>query len=301
MSENQTVARALSVLDLLATSPQPLGVREIARQMNVAPSIAQRLIRTLSNAGYLEKTGEASRYTIGYRAFQIGNAFISQNSMHSAVMPELYALADQHINGFLGVLRGHSVVYLAAVQSAGLIALTHRSGSQTYLHSTALGKAILAAMPDERVKQLLSEVPLPRLTTRTKVNVSQLIAELPNIRRQGFATSDEENRYGVYFAGSVVLNSSNEPVGAISGGAPSADLSARERSRINQLVVAAARNASRRMGAPVHEGIGLYDTNSDVTGSLRQGPVRTSERPRQSPKTKARTKTAPRPRLMPGL
>jgi DNA-binding IclR family transcriptional regulator len=292
MSENQTVARALSVLDLLANSPQPLGVREIARQMEVAPSIAQRLIRTLSNAGYLEKTGEASRYTIGYRAFQIGNAYISQNSLHSAVMPELYALADQHINGFLGVLRGHSVVYLAAVQSAGLIALTHRSGSQTYLHSTALGKAILAAMADDRVKQLLSEVPLPRLTTRTKVNVSQLIAELPDIRRQGFATSDEENRYGVYFAGSVVLNAANEPVGAISGGAPSADLSVKERSRINQLVVAAARNASRRMGAPLHEGIGLYRANSNVTSSRQLNPLRNSDIPREISARKARTKLA---------
>src|SRR5260370_35250200 len=161
-SENQSVARAIGVVNLPSSSASPLGVREIARQLEVAPSIAQRLVRTLTNAGYLEQTGEASRYTIGYRAFQVGNAFVGQNSIHSAVMPELYALADQHINGFLGVLRDRAVVYLATVQSNGPIAVTHRPGSATYLDSTTLGKAILAEMPDAQVRNLLQETSLRR-------------------------------------------------------------------------------------------------------------------------------------------
>lgn len=249
-SENQSVARALCVLDLLASN-SPLGVREIARQLKLAPSIAQRLVRTLTNAGYLEQSGETSRYGIGYRAFQVGNAFIGQNSLHSAVMPELYALADLHINGFLGVLRDHAIVYLATVQSNGPIALTHRPGAQTYLHSTALGKAILAEMADAQVRQLLEEASLPRLTEQTKVSVPQLLAELKQVRLQGYATSDGENRLGVYSAGAVVLNSENRAIGALSGGVPNAGLTKKERTRVIELVVEAARNASRRLGAAI--------------------------------------------------
>jgi DNA-binding IclR family transcriptional regulator len=254
-SENQSVARALAVLDLLSSSSSPLGVREIARQLSVAPSIAQRLVRTLANAGYLEQTGEASRYTIGYRAFQVGNAFVAQNSIHSAVMPELYALADQHINGFLGVLRDRAVVYLATVQSNGPIALTHRPGSQTYLHSTALGKAILAEMPDAQVRQLLEQASLPRLTEQTKISIPQLLAELKQVRAQGYAANDEENRYGVYSAGAIVRDSDNRPIGALSGGVPSSGLTKKERSRVIKLVVEAARNASRRLGARIDDDI----------------------------------------------
>ncbi len=250
-SENQSVARAIAVLDLLSLSPSPLGVREIGRQLGVAPSIAQRLVRTLTNAGYLEQTGEASRYTIGYRAFQVGNAFVSQNSIHSAVMPELYALADQHINGFLGVLRDRAVVYLATVQSNGPIALTHRPGLQTYLHSTALGKAILAEMPDAQVRQLLEEASLPRLTEQTEISIPQLLSELKQVRNLGYATNDEENRYGVYSAGAIVRDSDNRPIGALSGGVPSSGLTRKERNRVIKLVVEAARNASRRLGARV--------------------------------------------------
>lgn len=249
-AENQSVSRAIAVLDLLSSSAMPLGVREIARQLGVAPSIAQRLVRTLSNAGYLEQTGEASRYTIGYRAFQVGNAFVARNSIHSAVMPELYALADQYINGFLGVLRDHSVVYLATVQSNGPVALTHRPGSQTYLHSTALGKAILAEMPDTQVRRLLEEASLPRLTDQTKVSIPHLLAELKQVREVGYATNDEENRYGVYSAGAVVRDSENKAIGALSGGVPSLGLTKKDRLRVIKLAVEAAKNASRRLGAP---------------------------------------------------
>jgi DNA-binding IclR family transcriptional regulator len=252
-SENQSVARAIAVLNLLATSPSPLGVREIARQLDVAPSIAQRLVRTLSNAGLLEQTGEASRYTIGYKAFQIGNAFIGQNSIHSAVMPELYAMADQHVNGFLGVLRDRSVVYLATVQSSGPIALTHRPGAQTYLHSTALGKAILAEMPESQVRALLGDGALLRLTTQTKISIPPLLAELKEVRQQGYATNDEENREGVYSAGAVIRDSDNRAIGAVSGGVPSSGLTRKERTRVIKLVVEAARNASRKLGARIEE------------------------------------------------
>jgi DNA-binding IclR family transcriptional regulator len=166
-------------------------------------------------------------------------------------MPELYALADQHINGFLGVLRDRAVVYLATVQSNGPIALTHRPGSQTYLHSTALGKAILAEMPDAQVRQLLEQASLPRLTEQTKISIPQLLAELRQVRAQGYAANDEENRYGVYSAGAIVRDSDNRPIGALSGGVPSSGLTKKERSRVIKLVVEAARNASRRLGARV--------------------------------------------------
>src|SRR5262245_53193291 len=128
-AENQSVARALKVLMLLAERQEPLGVREIARRLDVAPSIAQRLIRTMANSGFVEQTDTTLRYGIGYKAFQIGNAFVGQNNVYTVVLPELYAFADQYINGFLGVRRDRHLVYLATVQSNGPIAMTHRPGA----------------------------------------------------------------------------------------------------------------------------------------------------------------------------
>jgi DNA-binding IclR family transcriptional regulator len=248
---NQSVARALTILNLLANRSEPLGVREIARQLHLAPSIAQRLLKTLAKAGFLEQTGTTLRYMIGYKAFQIGNAFVAQTNLHSAVMPELYALAEQQINGFLGVLRDRSVVYLATVQSNGPVAINHRPGAQAHLHSTAMGKALLAEMPEHEVRGLLGQRPLPRLTVHTRSSLTQLIAELEITRRQGYSVSDEENRLGFFSIGAVVRDASGSAIAVVSGAVPTAGLKHQDRARIARLVVDAAHNASRKLGAPV--------------------------------------------------
>jgi DNA-binding IclR family transcriptional regulator len=247
--ENQSVTRALAILNLLATASEPLGVREIARRLRLPPSNIQRLVKTLAKAGFLEQIELTSRYMIGYRAFQVGNAFVAQNSLFSAVMPELYGLAEEGITGFLGVLRDRSVVYLATVQSEGPIAIKHRPGSETYLHSTAMGKALLAEMPEDGIRRLLGDGPLPRLTSRTRVTLASLLADLGAIRRNGFATSDEENRQGFFSAGAVVRDAMGAVVGVISGAVPTAGLKAQDRTKICRLVVDAAQNSSRKLGA----------------------------------------------------
>jgi DNA-binding IclR family transcriptional regulator len=249
-TENQSVARALMILNLLANRSEPIGVREIARQLHLSPSIAQRLLKTLAKSGFLEQSGTTMAYMIGYKAFQVGNTFVAQTNLHSAVMPELYALADQQINGFLGVLRDRSVVYLATVQSNGHVAINHRPGAQTYLHSTAMGKALLAELSENEARALLTQRSLPRLTAHTKVSVLQLLAELQTTRRLGYSISDEENRPGFFSVGAVVRDASGLAIAVISGAVPSAGLKSQDRARIARLVVEAAHNASRKLGAP---------------------------------------------------
>jgi DNA-binding IclR family transcriptional regulator len=248
--ENQSVTRAIDILDLLAGNAEPLGVREIARRLALAPSNVQRLLKTLAKAGFLEQTQGTLRYKIGYRAFQVGSAFVGQNSLYSAVMPELYALAGRHITGFLGVRRNQALVYLATVQSEGPVAITHRPGSQTYLHSTAMGKALLAELKNDEIRALLGARPLPRLTPSTKVALPQLIKEIEAVRRLGYATSEEENRQGFFSAGAVVRDVSGAAIAVISGAVPTVTMKANDRSAIARQVIDAALNASRKLGAP---------------------------------------------------
>ena len=249
-SGNQSVARALSILNLLANRSEPIGVREIARQLDLAPSIAQRLVKTLARSGFLEQTGTTLRYAIGYRAFQVGSSFVAQSNLHTAVMPELYALADAHINAFLGVMRDATIVYLATVQSNGPVAINHRPGAQTHLHSTAMGKALLAELPEEQVRSLLTMSPLPRLTPKTKTAVAQLMFELEAVRRLGYSVSEEENRLGFFSIGAVVRDALGSAIAVISGAVPTVGLKQQDKIRVVRRVLQAAQNASMRLGAP---------------------------------------------------
>lgn len=247
---SQSVARALAVLDLLASATGALGVREVARQLHLAPSIVQRLMRTLAAGGYVEQTADAPKYRIGYRAFQVGRSYLTQSNLYDMTLPELRAIAERdQVNMFLGVLRDRAVVYLAAVQSSGPIAIRSAPGARAYLHSTAFGKALLAPMSDAEVAAILGEPPFPRLTAKTKATLEPLLADLREVRLRGFAVADEENFDNVFSFGAVIRDAAGEVVAAISGAVPRHPLRDDEIGRLCGLVSAAAQRISYRLGA----------------------------------------------------
>lgn len=246
---NQSVARALQIMRVLADSPESLGVREVARVIGVSPSIAQRLISTLAEFGFAEQE-PSRRYRVGVGAFAVGNAFLSGNTLARESLPELQALAERHhLNSYLGVLRGRSIVYLAAFQSSGPIAIKSSPGAKTFLHTTALGKAILAQMPVGEAAGLLGPQPYRRLTARTKTRLGPLAAELHAAKHNGYAISDEENLVGVYAIGAPVRDASGATVAAISGALARHELSRAKLPGLCRLVREAAERISMRLGA----------------------------------------------------
>lgn len=248
---SQTVARALSILELLGKHGE-VGVRDIARQLKVAPSMVQRLINSLSEAGFIEKSPQSSRWKIGYKTFQIGSTFISNIDLNQAASPELRWLADHHhVNSFLGVLRDRSVVYLATVQSGGPIKITNAPGSTTHLHSTALGKAILSAKSDKEAADLLGPAPYLALTTKTRRTFSALAKDLEECRHVGYAICDGENIEDVFAVGAPIRNSQGETIGALSGAVPRQKLTAKAINDLCRLIKDSASRVSQRLGAPL--------------------------------------------------
>ncbi len=251
MSQSQSVARALAILDLLEEEGEGLGVREIARRLRVSPSIAQRLLATLAASGYVERAENGQSYRIGFRLFQVGRSYLTGNTLHSLCLPELRELAEvHHVNAYLGVLRGNRVIYLEALQSRGPIAIVSTPGSAASLHSTAFGKALLAELPDHVVVDLLGPEPFRQLTRKTKTRLRPFLKELAEVRRLGFAVSDEENLENVYAAGAVIRDASGTCVGAVSGAVPRSQLSASGAKSLCNLVAGAAERISHKLGAP---------------------------------------------------
>jgi len=249
-SGSQSADRALAVLDLLGESSGDLGVREIARQLGLAPSIVHRLIQTLTERGYAERSVGGDKYRVGYRAFQIGRSYLARSDLRAASLPELRTMAERdQINAYLGVLRDRSVVYLEAVQSSGPIAIVSAPGSSAWLHSTAFGKALLAELSDEQVADLVGPEPFRRLTSRTKTTLADLLEELREVRRTGCGVSDEENIDDVFAAGAVIRDASGQAIAAISGAVPRHQLDAAGIERLCRIVLAAAQRISRRLGA----------------------------------------------------
>lgn len=246
---SQSVARALAVLDLLGDSDVELGVREVARRLEISPSIAQRLLSTLAASNYVEHGADGLKYRIGHRAFQIGRAYLSHTDLQAVSLPELRVMAERdQINAYLGVLRDGAVIYLAALQSHGPIAITSAPGSRGWLHSTAFGKALLAELADDEVARILGHEPFHRLTTHTKTDLASLQAEVADIRRLGYAVSDQENLDNVFAAGAVIRDATGQAVAALSGALPRNQLGPNDRENLCRIVCAAAERISLRLG-----------------------------------------------------
>jgi len=250
METNQSVTRALQILEALAQSPEPMGIREIARAIDVAPSIAQRLVATLAQGGFAEQTSDR-RYAVGSRAYALGNAHLQGNALVREALPEVERLAGEHrFNSYLGILRGTSVTYLLAFQSSGPIAINVRVGSSAPLHSTALGKALLAGMTDVEAKRLLGSEPYARVTPKSTVRWPALRAELARARNSGYTVSAEENLLGIFAIGAPVLDAAGGFVGAISGALPVHEAPASRVPALARRITDAAQRISRRLGLP---------------------------------------------------
>lgn len=248
---NQSAGRALAILDLLGDAKDDLGVREIARQAGLATSIVQRLVNTLTAFGYLEQLPDSLKYRIGYKAFQIGHAYLGRNDLGEAAQPEMRALASMHqLNVYLGVLRDQAAIYLAVLQSSSPIVIRTSPGSRAFLHSTAMGKALLLDRTDDEIRALLGPAPYERLTVRTKTRPQQLLADIRQARVRGYTIADQENLVSVLSIAAPIRDQHGQIVASISGALPGGHLKPAQITRLCKAVKEAGDRISRRLGAP---------------------------------------------------
>ena len=244
-----SLERGLTVLEMLDTAEAPLGVRELARRLDLGPAIVQRLLNTLGQRGYVEQVAETRRYRVGPRALGLGAALLRSDTLMAGAREALERLAHGHgLNGFLGAVRGGRLTYLLAVQSPGPIAIRNAPGSEAPFHSTAMGKALLAAMPAAEVDALLGQAPLPRLTPRTITDRAALRADLDATARRGWAFVDGENLMGVISAAVAIRDAAGAAIASISVAAPGGGAEAV--AAIAMPLLPEARRLCARLGCP---------------------------------------------------
>ena len=250
-SGSQSLERGLDILEMIEAEGAELGVRELARRAELSPTIVQRLISSLAWRGYVEKNSETSRYRLGHRSLSLGAS--SERAFDYAVTArrELERLArEHHLNGFVSVLRGGRAIYVLAIQADGPVAIKVSPGSEMPLHSTSAGKVLLAALADSEARKLLGSRKLAAITPHTVTDPSALIASLPRVRRQGYATVNEENIPGVLSVGAPIRDRTGGVVAALSVAFPKYLDSGLTLASVEPLVTSAALNVSRMLGMP---------------------------------------------------
>jgi len=247
---SQSLERGLDILETIEAESGDIGVREMARRLELSPTIVQRLVTSLAMRGYIEKNPETARYRLGHRSMILGAS--GERGVDYAVTArrELDRLAHEHqLNGFISVLRGGRAIYLLAVQAHGPVAIRVSIGSEMPLHSTAAGKVLLAALADGEARKLLGHRKLAAITPHTITDPAAVLASLSRVRRQGYATVVEENIPGVLSVGAPINNRGGNVVAALSTAFPKYLDGDMTLQRVVPLVTAAALRVSRTLGA----------------------------------------------------
>ena len=248
---SQSLERGLDVLEMIAAEGAEVGVRELARRSGLSPTIVQRLISSLASRGYIEKNSDTARYRLGHRSLALGASGEDAFDYVVAARRELERLAHEHrLNGFVSVLRGGRAIYLLAVQADGPVAIKVSPGSEMPLHSTGAGKVLLAALSDGEARKLLGSRKLAAITPHTITDPASLIASLAKVRRQGFATVNEENIPGVLSVGAPIRDRAGSVVAALSVAFPKYLDSGLSLHSAEPLVTGAAQRISRMLGTP---------------------------------------------------
>jgi DNA-binding IclR family transcriptional regulator len=246
---SQSLERGLDVLEIVEAEGGDIGVREIARRLELSPTIVQRMVTSLARRGYVDKNLETSRYRLGYRSLALGAHGGTAADYIVTARRELERLARDHgLNGFVSVLQGGRAVYLLAVQAEAPVAIKVAPGSEMALHSTAAGKVLLASVSDPEARKLLGHGKLAAITPHTLTDPAAVVAGLARVRKQGFGTVSEENIRGVLSVGAPIRDRAGKVLAALSVAFPKYLDASQTLQSVTPLVVAAAQRVSRTVG-----------------------------------------------------
>jgi DNA-binding IclR family transcriptional regulator len=248
MNSNKSTVRTIEILHLIAGSSQPLTITEISQALKIPKSTTYQIIQTLFELRILE-ISRSKTYRLGIRFFELAlPAFARMDLRREAesILEDLSSKSGESV--FMATYDGNEIVYLDQVMGPSLLRLSVNPGTRGPIHCTALGKAILASLPDDKVMEIIGEEPLERFTDFTIQSREQLMADLRNTRKRGFAIDDRELFPDISCIAAPVFGATGEPAAAISVVSHSSRMNSSRLEKLGALLQEAVLNLSRRLG-----------------------------------------------------
>jgi IclR family transcriptional regulator, KDG regulon repressor len=193
---NKSLQRALRILDVFTPENRLLTATDIANQLNALPGTIYPSLATLERAGYLMRD-EHKRYCLGLKVLERANLVLARLDLRSVAQPHLRQIAREHrVNAHLAVLYESSVMYLHREEGYPSVIIREVVGQRVPAYCTALGKVLLASLPEEARDAYLQTSQLTALTPFTIVDPMRLRGELQAVADQGYAVDNEEFHEG---------------------------------------------------------------------------------------------------------
>lgn len=212
-----SLARGLAVIRAFADSRRSLTIAQISQKTGIPRAAVRRCLYTLKALGYAQ--AEENNFSLRAKTLTLGYSYLSSTPLTVSSQPYL-----NHISRTLGescslaVLDENEVLYVARSAASRVMSVVLNTGSRLPAYCTSLGRAMLAHLPDDRLKAYFDHVKLRAMTEKTVVSQQRLRKILASVREQGYALIDEELEVGLRSIAVPVRGASGSVVAALNVG-----------------------------------------------------------------------------------
>jgi len=248
VSRTDMVGKALGLLVLLGDEPRGASAAELSRRAELPFSTTYRLLGSLTRDGFVDYEPDGRRYHLGLRVFQLGQRVSNHHGFAGTSLPILRRVTEETGEAtILSVRDGNHHLTVNKVDGPQTFRVTSDPGHLGALHTTSVGKALVAFADDATRNRLLEELPLDPLTERSITDRGDFRAEIEQVRARGYATMDEENELGMRAVAVPVFNSQGHAFASLATAVPVFRMSMEALVALVPLLQAAAAELSARL------------------------------------------------------
>src|SRR6267378_3733611 len=215
-----SVANSLRLIKAFSEDHYEIGISDLAKRLGLAKSTVHRLASTLLEQGMLEQNAGDGKYHLGLALFELGTLVRRKMDFTVEARPFLRTLMEKTGETVhLAILDHDSVLYIITHESKQALRMGSKVGTRVPVHSTAVGKTLLAFQSDEELERIFARG-LPQSTPNTITDPKALRRELATVRARNYAVDDEESEIGLRAIAAPVRIYSGNVVAAISIAGP---------------------------------------------------------------------------------
>ena len=258
MSENKNaysvppVERAFKLLRYIGEGKRARNLSTVSRELDINRTTLIRLIHTLQDQRMIEAIEEDGGYRLGAGLVSLGAQAIQGRDIVRVCQPILRRLCqDTGMSAHLGVLDGRDIIYLGRETPNSHLVSNVRTGSRLPAHASSIGRAILAELGENNLRQLFAGPAPLQITEKTPDTLAAILEQARADHVAGFAWSEGNFEAGIGSCAAVVFDHTGQPVGGINVSGPESCFSGKDAAaagRLREHVINAARAASAEMG-----------------------------------------------------
>jgi DNA-binding IclR family transcriptional regulator len=236
-------------LELLASDGEALGVTELSKRLDIDKSMIYRLLSTLAMRGYVEQDEENRKYRLGLKVVELAGMKLSTVEMFSISRPllkELVKRTGETVH--MAIMVQHEIICLDKEEGPAILNVKGGIGEKYPPHAAAIGKAIIAYLPEEDSKVILRKHGMPKYTDKTITSMSMLKEHLKRVRERGYALNDEETYSGVRSIAAPVRERKGAVVASLGISGPIQRISNQNIEKLAEAVIEIADRVSAELG-----------------------------------------------------